>query len=163
MDPANRTPRGESRSRFKSGLERPGTWAIAWLVWFAMLCILSSMSHPGPKINVAGIDKLEHAIFFAFGGTLLLLAIALRGKKVLRSPDHAAWGRLAMSVFLAGAVVGGIDEWHQSYTPGRQGLDVYDWIADVIGSLAALPIARFVLRRLAARDEGTCPVTRDTP
>lgn len=157
MDPAERPQsNGSSVPGATSWLERSITWAMAWLGWFAVLCILSSMSHPGPKINVIGIDKVEHAVYFAIGGTLLLLAITLRGKNARAALDHTPWRKLALLVFLAGAAVGWVDEWHQSYTPGRSGLDVYDWVADVFGSLAALPISRFVLRWLAARADRAC-------
>jgi VanZ family protein len=63
----------------------------------------------------------------------------------------APWRKLALITLLAGAAVGWFDEWHQSFTPGRKGLDVYDWMADVLGSLAAVPLARLGLRWLALR------------
>jgi VanZ family protein len=115
------------------------------------LAILSSLSHPGPKIDVVGIDKVEHAIYFAVGGMCLALALALRGKTAHSALLTAPWRKLALITLLAGAAVGWFDEWHQSFTPGRKGLDVYDWMADVLGSLAAVPLARLGLRWLALR------------
>ena len=132
-------------------LEQSRTWAVAWVGWFITLCILSSMSHPGPKIDVIGFDKVEHAVYFAIGGTLLLLAMILRIKNARAALAETPWLRLALPIFLVGAVVGWLDEWHQSFTPGRSGLDLYDWLADVTGSLAALPLARLVLGGLAGR------------
>ena len=114
------------------------------------------MSHPRPKIDVIGFDKVEHAVYFALGGTLLLLAMTLRRGSARAALNETPWPRMALLVFVAGALVGWLDEWHQSHTPGRNGLDVYDWLADVIGSLAALPLARLVLRRLATRAARAC-------
>lgn len=164
MDPAEQGPRPRLQATCaKPVLEQSRTWALAWVVWFITLCILSSMTHPGPKIDVIGFDKIEHAVYFAIGGTLLLLAVTLRVKNARAALMETRWLRLAFPIFLAGAMVGWLDEWHQSFTPGRSGLDVYDWLADVTGSLAALPLARFVLRGLAARAERACRVSSGTP
>lgn len=141
------------RRLFPARLARPGLWAAAWVLWFTVLCILSSMSHPGPQIHVVGIDKVEHAIYFAAGGTCLALALALRPSSASPALPGTPWKKWALTVILTGAVVGWFDEWHQSFTPGRSGLDVYDWMADVLGSVLALPLARSILRRLPAREE----------
>ena len=93
-------------------------------LWFTILCILSSMSHPGPHIDVIGFDKVEHCTYFFGGGVALGLAL-----------PRKRW--IPLIIFLTGAAVGWFDEWHQSFTPGRSGLDVYDWIADCTGSLLA--------------------------
>ena len=152
MDPAeHQAPPAAAPRSARPFLEQPRSWAIAWLGWFIVLAILSSLSHPGPKIDVVGIDKVEHAIYFAVGGTCLVLALALRGKPAHQALLTAPWGKLALIALLTGAGVGWSDEWHQSFTPGRKGLDVYDWTADVLGSLAAVPLARLVLRWLALR------------
>ena len=99
---------------------------------------------PGPKIDINGIDKLEHAAYFAAGGVCLAMALALR------SSAGPSWWRIAGLVLLAGAGVGWFDEWHQTFTPGRSGLDVYDWIADLTGSALAVPFARIIFRRVMA-------------
>jgi VanZ family protein len=99
-------------------------WGWMYGLWFTVLCILSSMSHPGPHIDVIGIDKVEHCTYFFGGG--VALGLALRGKR---------W--VLWIIILTGAAVGWFDEWHQTFTPGRSGLDVYDWIADCVGSLLA--------------------------
>jgi VanZ family protein len=134
----------------RSWFTRRSTWAIAWTLWFTALTILSSMSHPGPEIKIDGIDKVEHAVFFAIGGTCLALCLAFRGSATAAreqvSPD---WKKIALIVILTGALVGWVDEWHQTFTPGRFGLDVYDWCADVFGSSLAVLCARPIHRRLA--------------
>lgn len=133
-------------------LGRPGFWAGLWALWFATLFVLSSMSHPGPEIHVDGIDKLEHAAVFACGGAVLAVACALWGKSGLREAlTTVRWGRLAMVILAVGAAVGWFDEWHQTFTPGRSGLDFHDWLADITGSLLAVPLAWLTLRLLNGR------------
>lgn len=82
-------------------------------------------------------DKLAHAVVFALLAVAIGLASGLRG-----------WKMATLAV--AGAVlVGGLDEWHQAYLPGREaGLD--DLAADVVGGTlgAALLLLNFpALRR----------------
>ncbi len=131
-------------------VKRPLFWAFAWLGWFLVLAFLSSLSQPGPKIDIIGFDKVLHTVYFMVGGTCLALCLALR-TACANSPPFAPprWGCLAVVVVLTGAAVGWLDEWHQSSTPGRNGLDVYDWLADVLGSVLALPMARGIFRRLS--------------
>ncbi|MES2708920.1 MAG: VanZ family protein [Verrucomicrobiota bacterium] len=139
-------------------LLKPRFWAGVWGVWFLILFTLSSMSHPGPVIDVDNIDKVEHALFFAFGGAALALsrilkdgAVGADGDGKARAGELQSAGRnlkwTALLVLVVGAAVGWFDEWHQSFTPGRSGLDIYDWLADITGSLLAVPLA-LVIRSL---------------
>ena len=121
---------------------RPQTYLAAWFAWFITLHILSSLSHPGPHIAVAHFDKFVHAGFFALGGILLALSLALR-------PQPLPFPRIALAVLAAGTAIGALDEWHQTFTPGRQGLDLYDWLADILGSLLAPALALPLRRGLA--------------
>jgi hypothetical protein len=87
-------------------------------------------------------DKLAHAVVFALLAVAIGLASGLRG-----------WKMAALAV--AGAVlVGGLDEWHQSYLPGREaGLD--DLVADAVGGalgVALLLLSFPALRRQRADD-----------
>ena len=128
-----------------------GSWAAAWLAWLGLLTWLSSQSQPGPAIAIRHIDKLEHFVYFAAGGLALAGAHALRGRKNLA--EAASGYRLrrgGVLVLLVGCAVGWLDEWHQSFVPGRVGLDVGDWLADACGSLTAAFAAGTFLR-LASR------------
>jgi VanZ family protein len=128
-----------------------GSWAGAWLAWLGLLTWLSSQSQPGPAIAIRHIDKLEHFVYFAVGGLAMAGALALRGR---RNPAEAAasyrWTREGVLVLMAGCAVGWLDEWHQSFVPGRVGLDVGDWLADACGSLAAA-LGGGAFLRLASR------------
>jgi VanZ family protein len=122
-------------------LAQPRSWAWLWIVWFATLFYLSSL--PGDAFDFNPpfdwFDKIEHAGFFFLGGLALGGAVVARGR----------WPALWWVLPAAAAVVGAFDEWHQLYSPGRSGLDVFDWLADVIGgSLAAIPVTWWARRRV---------------
>ncbi len=80
----------------------------------------SKVAAPG----IAHFDKLAH--FAIFGLLASLLCRMGRG-----------WRAAALAV-LAVSTFGGLDEWHQSFTPGRS-VEVEDWLADTTG--AALAVA----------------------
>ena len=42
------------------------------------------------------------------------------------------------------SLLGWLDEYHQSFTPGRSGKDILDWLADLTGATAGA----FVFKRL---------------
>lgn len=143
-DPAA-TPAGSSRQR--RWWHRSAFWVFGWMIWFGTLFVLSSMSHPGPEMHINHIDKVEHVVFFAAGGMCLVLWRALRGKAdVAAALAGFRWIRLVLLALIVGGAVGWFDEWHQTFTPGRSGLDVYDWLADLTGSLLATPAAWLALR-----------------
>ncbi len=130
---------------------RSRTWAAVWAVWFSVLFVLSSLSSPGPRINLDHFDKVGHAVWFAGGGICFALAVALRGRSAREAVHSADWRRIALLTLLAGALTGAFDEWHQWFTPGRSALDPWDWLADCSGSLVAGITARPFLRWLASR------------
>lgn len=91
-------------------------------------------------------DKVQHTGFFFLGGLLLGGWIVAAG----RWPSR--WWLLP----LVAAAVGAFDETHQRLTPGRSGLDLGDWIADIMGGLlAALAVAAVIRWRRAARPDGS--------
>lgn len=117
-------------------------WRSLVLVWAAILFWLSEQSHLPSPPSFEGVDKVEHTVFFAAGGVCFLLALRLAG---LASGTVVA----VVSTVLFSAVIGGLDEWHQTFTPGRSGGDVWDWAADTfggfIGAWLALGAQRFLL------------------
>lgn len=109
----------------------PKFWLFAVGMWFAVLWLLSSFS-TGPQSapEIPHIDKIAHFGYF-FGGGGLLSAYLFR-----RRPDAPDWRKIIGFTLLFFAIVGALDEWHQTFTPGRSGNDIGDWLADVLGAAA---------------------------
>jgi VanZ family protein len=98
--------------------------SLALFLWAATLWWLSSRTMttlPGPEIP--HLDKFLHFGYFGLGGMLL----AFLPHTIPSIP------RLMLISFLVFGVIGGIDEWHQSWVPGRSGNDWGDWLADATG------------------------------
>lgn len=109
---------------------RPEFWLAAFLVWFATLWMLSSSAAPVEDLpRIPHLDKLAHFGFF-LGGSGLLCAWLFR-----RAPETTNWPCLIATAVVVLALVGWLDEFHQSHTPGRHGNDLADWTADVLGAL----------------------------
>jgi VanZ family protein len=53
--------------------------------------------------------------------------------------------RAALWAWALAAAFGVVDEWHQSFTPGRQAA-VQDWLLDAVAAAAAAPVADWVVR-----------------
>lgn len=75
-------------------------------------------------------DKVLHFGYF-FGGGGLLGAFLFYDRGF--SPQRMFWVGIAVL-----AVVGVIDEYHQSFYRFRSGNDPFDWLADVIGGSVGL-------------------------
>ena len=124
-------------------LRRPEFWLTAFIIWFAGLWALSSFSVPvGELPRIPHIDKLAHFGFF-LGGSGLLCAWLFR-----RDPENTNWPRLITIAVTVIALVGWLDEFHQSHTPGRSGNDPADWAADVLGALTGALVFKAVHRWL---------------
>ncbi|QQL44203.1 VanZ family protein [Sulfuriroseicoccus oceanibius] len=136
-------------------IRRPVFWGLLFIAWYALLYYLSS----GPVTVRTGwtiphADKIIHFLYFAGGGTGLHLLLRFHP----RSRELALWKRIAI-VTLTIALLGWLDEWHQSTTAQRNGNDIYDWTADVLGGLCSVviarPIGRFIERKTAPLDTDT--------
>ena len=120
---------------------------LAWLLPFAVAATLAALSHRSTyPLGIElphGLDKVAHAL--AFGA----LAFALDFALVATRGDLPVYRR-HLWVFLAAALYGAVDEWHQSFIPGRDA-SVGDWLADCAGAalgLAAACLPWFRSRRL---------------
>jgi VanZ family protein len=108
----------------------PLPWLSALFCWLAVLWFLSSRSSLGGGPEIPHLDKIAHFSYF-FGGGFVLCGSLLSLRD--RSPD---WQVLIPTTLIAMALIGWLDEWHQTFTPGRNGGDFWDWLADVAGGLA---------------------------
>lgn len=115
----------------------PKFWLAGFFVWFGVLWILSSSSNVGPYMpTVNHFDKVAHFGYFLGGGGLWS-AYLFR-----RRPENPNWWRIFIAAVLVVAAVGVLDEWHQSFTPGRSGNDPFDWMADLLGAATGALIFR---------------------
>ncbi len=112
-------------------------WYSLAVAWFVLLYVLSSRSHVGPVFGFPHQDKVLHAIYYTAGSLCLFFAMWYRRR-----------GATLFLASLAGvlfcAAVGAFDEWHQSFTPGRSGNDLWDWLADVTGGFLGAWIGRLL-------------------
>ncbi len=109
--------------------KNPKIWLGGFVLWFTVLWGISAFSLPG-NLNppIAHFDKIAHFGFF-FGGSGLLCAYLYR-----RNPEHPNWPKLILTTVIIIALIGALDEFHQSFTPGRFGNDPMDWLADLLGA-----------------------------
>lgn len=120
----------------------PRFWLAAFVVWFITLWTFSSFSGPGGVPPVEGIDKVQHFGYF-FGGTGLLCAWLYR-----RNPGSPNWKVIFPIAIGVMSLIGWLDEYHQTFTPGRSGNDPYDWLADFLGAIAGTLVFKALHRRL---------------
>jgi VanZ family protein len=115
-------------------------WA-ALAAWACAILFLSSLTPQElPEAAFLFWDKANHFVAYAVGGWLA--ASALRVSK-----PHAPTTRLLILAILLIAAFGALDEAVQTFTPGRSGADVDDWVADVLGATAGALLTLPTLRR----------------
>jgi VanZ family protein len=115
----------------------PAFWYTAFAIWFGVLWWLSSEIRTFPTpVQFYSSDKVLHFGYF-FGGAGLLSAAIFRTR-----PEMAATRRILIAILVV-ALVGVIDELHQSTVPGRDAT-ITDFIADTLGAIAgSLVFQRF--------------------
>lgn len=106
----------------------PWTWLVFWAIWLITLWFLSE-GHPTPENGpeIPHLDKILHFGYFMGGAILVSGHMRLNG---ILSPT-----RILILVTIIGATIGALDEYHQTFTPGRSGNDPYDWLADLLGTI----------------------------
>jgi VanZ family protein len=105
--------------------------------WIWPLLIVGSVFFASGRSQIASpgwglsVDKLAHfAVFGALATSLIRLpALSRRG-----------W-RGAVAALLITSLYGGLDEWRQSFTPGRS-VEWGDWLADTLGAATAVLLYR---------------------
>lgn len=112
-----------------------GARVAAWALltgWAAVIFAASSIPRGAPvPLPGPGTDKIVHAGVFAVLGALAALALRAEGLPARRAAVYGA---------LLALVYGGLDEVHQSWTPGRA-MDPEDMLADGLGGAAGALIA----------------------
>lgn len=117
---------------FSSPMPRRTLARILWftlLGWACGILWLSSLE-PQQLPDAAFLlsDKIIHFIAYALGGWLA--ASALR----MSRPLAAIASRIVLAIVIV-AAFGALDESVQTFTPGRTGRDINDWIANFLGAV----------------------------
>ena len=105
-----------------------------WTDWLWPVALMATIALASSRSTVGGpdlpyIDKVTHFLVYGLLGTLF---VRVRGLK--------EWPVLGLGwavVFASG--YGVVDEWHQSFTPGRF-VEFADWVADTLGALLAVTL-----------------------
>ena len=112
------------------------------LSWVALIWYLSDQ----PSIEITPVfehqDKLLHVAAYFVLGCLTLGAMRA-------GPVGYAPGRVALAILLAG-LYAGLDEYHQSFVPGRHA-SVYDFLADLTGVLLGVGLLSLWARKNSIR------------
>ena len=112
-------------------------WFAGFLTWAVALYLLSSMPKVMPEggPEIPHLDKVVHFGYFMGGAFILTTGILL-----LKGADARRLLRIFLPAVLF-VVIGLLDEYHQTFTPGRSGNDPFDWLADILGSFTGILIA----------------------
>jgi VanZ family protein len=105
------------------------------LLFTLLIFVLSHMERPlGDAMVFEWQDKILHfSAFFAYGiAALVAIAGNIHGIRLKT---------LCIAALLWSSCYGALDEFHQSFVPGRS-VEIADWIADTAGAAAALLAAR---------------------
>lgn len=109
----------------KNGMKRDWLWPV--LIVMTVFVVSGQSEVATPQGLDFSIDKIAH---FAVFGAL--------ATSIIRLPAFEKRGKLgAWMVILLVSVYGGLDEWRQSFTPGRF-MEFDDWIADTLGAMSAV-------------------------
>lgn len=96
------------------------------LVWAALIFTLSSIPDLGGSTSVVRYqDKIAHFGIFGILGFLMTRAVVF-GRR------EAGW-RSVLAGLLVIAIYAALDEFHQSFVPGRS-VEVTDFLADCLGA-----------------------------
>ncbi|BDS06096.1 hypothetical protein NT6N_11360 [Oceaniferula spumae] len=129
---------------------RSAAYLFLFIIWAVTLWFLSE-GNPAPESapEIIHLDKVAHFGYFFGGGGLLAGFFGLRSQ--VKMPHRFPWA-VFFTVLLIGTVIGRLDEYHQSFTPGRSGNDNWDWLADILGTAAGAWVMLIsVIPRLVSR------------
>ena len=113
---------------------------VALVIW-----LLSAQSTlPLPDLGLTFTDKIAHFIAYA------VLAFACAFWLPRAAWTASAW-RAALLVVLVTALYGLLDEFHQSFVPGRD-TSLFDWLADLAGACIGVSLFALVSRSIHGGD-----------
>ena len=126
-------------------LNRPAVPTALFGIWLAILYYVSnSVPKEMPEMMVPQQDKILHFVFFLGGGVVLAASLRLLAK--------LQGVRLFVAVALVMGVLSALDEYNQQFIPGRSGLSLEDWIADMSGAVAGVGLLQLLAAKLGTRE-----------
>jgi len=126
-------------------LNRPAVPTTLFGIWLAILYHVSnSVPTEMPQMLVPQQDKILHFVFFLGGGVVLAAYLRLVAK--------LEGIRLLLTVAVVMGLLGALDEYNQQFIPGRSGLSLEDWIADMSGAIAGVALLRLLASKLQTRE-----------
>lgn len=108
---------------------------IYWIILFILTSLPSTLA-----IATDMNDKLNHFGAYGLLSILLYLNLHFQEKIKILSRFPAAFTVLIASIY------GLLDEIHQMFVPGRSA-EFLDWLADFLGSVTAVLIMGYILRK----------------
>jgi len=90
-------------------------------------------------VGISNFDKFLHDLEFGGLGFLLAMGIFRTLQQSAKLKIGVSWG--------AGLVLGALDEFHQSFVPGRQS-DVFDLLADAVGIALGVLVFIVIARKI---------------
>lgn len=124
----------------RRALATPLFWLCALIFWAITLFLLSKLSTV-PHVDspeIPHLDKIVHYAYFMSGAFFLTTHILLN----YGNRSHPTI-RILFPIFFF-AVAGALDEYHQTFTPGRSGNDPFDWLADFLGVITGTFLAHYL-------------------
>lgn len=97
-----------------------------------------------PSVEIPFADKIVHFGLFFVGAVFLSVAVR-------RTFALSSWGHFLLVVAVL-ALIGGVDEWHQVFTPNRSGADLGDWLADLAGAICGALAVGWIYARFLKRN-----------
>jgi VanZ family protein len=141
-------PAGATPARKGGGGRLLGYW-LPVAAYVGLIFSLSSLHNTGPSL-FPNMDKVEHLGEYGLFGLLL-------GRAFRFTVGGARGLWWAVGTVLVGSAIGAMDEFYQSFVPGRSS-DVRDWFTDSLALLLAVLFTQLVsVHPLRARggDGGT--------
>jgi VanZ family protein len=146
------------------------TWLSAWwpaALWAILISVLSTAGFSSEDTSRYIIPLLHWLFPHASNDILLLLhhllrkgghvgeyfalsLFLLRGVRAGRREVHLTWALLVIAMVAGYAA---LDEWHQSWTPGRGGLELSDILLDTTAGAGGQVIAALGVLAMRAREE----------
>ena len=129
-------------------LKKPRAWLVALVIYLSAIFIVSGISASDlPIIRFPNWDKIVHFVEYLPVG--FMLAGLLRSKL-----PGARFILIIPGVAMIAMALGGFDEFHQSFVPGRE-VSLGDAIADVLGATAGAALAAQFVKMMLLKSETT--------